>query len=76
MLFICRLLAVARLFRIILDVTSPAFNLEGRQWRSSIIEVFYRYFFALWADEKARFSRPQLTKARTTEGNRRKKSDS
>lgn len=47
-----RLLAVIRLFRIILDVTSPAFNIEGRQWRSSIIEVFYRYFFALWADEK------------------------
>ncbi|KAJ7774577.1 hypothetical protein DFH07DRAFT_865871 [Mycena maculata] len=47
-----RLLAVSRLFRIILDVTSPAFDIEGRQWRSSIVEVFYRYFFALWADEK------------------------
>ncbi|KAJ7109404.1 hypothetical protein C8R44DRAFT_286771 [Mycena epipterygia] len=47
-----RLLAVSRLFRIILDVTSPAFGIEGRQWRSSIVEVFYRYFFALWADEK------------------------
>ncbi|KAF7363482.1 hypothetical protein MSAN_01004100 [Mycena sanguinolenta] len=47
-----RLLAVIRLFHIILDVTSPAFNIEGRQWRSSIIEIFYRYFFALWADEK------------------------
>ncbi|KAJ7235476.1 hypothetical protein B0H12DRAFT_1141671 [Mycena haematopus] len=47
-----RLLAVIRLFHIILDLTSPAFNIEGRQWRSSIIEVFYRYFFALWADEK------------------------
>ncbi|KAJ7774854.1 hypothetical protein B0H16DRAFT_1508657 [Mycena metata] len=47
-----RLLAVTRLFRIILDVTSPSFNIEGRQWRSSIIEVFYRYFLALWADEK------------------------
>ncbi|KAF8212196.1 hypothetical protein K438DRAFT_1230880 [Mycena galopus ATCC 62051] len=39
-----RLLAVIRLFRIILDITSPAFNIEGRQWRSSIIEIFYRYF--------------------------------
>ncbi|KAF7304918.1 hypothetical protein MKEN_01206100 [Mycena kentingensis (nom. inval.)] len=47
-----RLLAVSRLFRIILDVTSPAFNVEGRQWRSSIIDVFYRFFFALWTDEK------------------------
>ncbi|KAJ7285806.1 hypothetical protein C8J57DRAFT_1431486 [Mycena rebaudengoi] len=41
-----------RLFRIILDVTSPAFNIEGRQWRSSVTEIFYRFFFALWADEK------------------------
>ncbi|KAF7323012.1 hypothetical protein HMN09_00080900 [Mycena chlorophos] len=47
-----RLLAVSRLFRIILDVTSPSFNVEGRQWRSSIIEVFYRFFFALWSDEQ------------------------
>ncbi|KAJ7219313.1 hypothetical protein GGX14DRAFT_435653 [Mycena pura] len=47
-----RLLAVSRLFRIILDVTSASFNIDGRQWRSSIIEVFYRYFVALWADEK------------------------
>ncbi|KAF7294902.1 hypothetical protein MIND_01028100 [Mycena indigotica] len=47
-----RLLGVSRLFRIVLDVTSPAFYVEGRQWRSSIIEVFYRFFFALWTDEK------------------------
>ena len=32
------------------DVTSPAFNVEGRQWRSSVIEIFYHYFAALWAD--------------------------
>jgi hypothetical protein len=32
------------------DVTSPAFNVEGRQWRSSVIEIFYYYFTALWAD--------------------------
>jgi hypothetical protein len=32
------------------DVTSPAFNVEGRQWRSSVIEVFNYYFSALWAD--------------------------
>ncbi|KAJ7632645.1 hypothetical protein FB45DRAFT_913016 [Roridomyces roridus] len=46
-----RLLASSRLFRIILDVNSPAFEIEGRQWRSSVMEVFYRYFIALW-DEK------------------------
>jgi hypothetical protein len=44
---------VSRLFRIILDVTSPAFNVEDRQWRSSVIDVFYYYFSAAWADEKA-----------------------
>jgi len=44
--------AVTRLFRIILDVTSPAFNIEDRQWRSSVIDVFYHYFSATWADER------------------------
>ncbi|KAJ4487923.1 hypothetical protein J3R30DRAFT_3280032 [Lentinula aciculospora] len=47
-----RLSALVRLFRIILDVTSPAFTVEGRQWRSSIAEVFYYYFSSLWSDEK------------------------
>jgi hypothetical protein len=46
------LLAVTRLFRIILDVTSPDFHVEGRQWRSSIIDVFYHFFRAMWADER------------------------
>jgi hypothetical protein len=67
-----RLLAVIRLFRIILDVTSPAFNIEGRQWRSSIIEVFYRYFFALWADDKVQYF---PTERALTEPYYRKKSD-
>jgi hypothetical protein len=49
------LLAVNRLFRIILDVTSPNFNAEGRQWRPSIIDVFYHYFSAIWADGRVRF---------------------
>ncbi|KAF9075268.1 hypothetical protein BDP27DRAFT_1315801 [Rhodocollybia butyracea] len=47
-----RLAAIVRLFRIILDVTSPAFTVEGRQWRSSITEVFYYYFNSLWTDPK------------------------
>ncbi|KAK7020581.1 hypothetical protein R3P38DRAFT_3272569 [Favolaschia claudopus] len=50
-----RLLAVIRLFRIVLDATNPAFNIEDRQWRSSIIEIFYRYFSALWVDDKVEF---------------------
>jgi hypothetical protein len=44
--------AVTRLFRMVLDVTSPAFNIEDRQWRSSVIDVFYHYFRATWADER------------------------
>ena len=47
-----RFLAVIRLHRIILDVTNPSFHVEERQWRSSVIEVFYRYFSALWVDDK------------------------
>ncbi|KAH9951250.1 hypothetical protein B0H21DRAFT_272251 [Amylocystis lapponica] len=47
-----RLQAVLRLFRIILDVTSPAFNVEDRQWRSSVIDVFYYFFSCLWTDER------------------------
>uniref|UniRef100_A0A8H8CNC3 Phorbol-ester/DAG-type domain-containing protein n=1 Tax=Psilocybe cubensis TaxID=181762 RepID=A0A8H8CNC3_PSICU len=45
-----RLSGVNRLFRMISDVTSPAFNVDGRQWRSSVIEIFYAFFTALWAD--------------------------
>lgn len=45
-------MAVIRLHRIILDVTNPSFHVEERQWRSSVIEVFYRYFSALWVDDK------------------------
>lgn len=46
------LLAVTRLFRIILDVTSPDFHVEGRQWRSSIIDIFYHFFRTMWADDR------------------------
>ncbi|KAI0062284.1 hypothetical protein BV25DRAFT_1804358 [Artomyces pyxidatus] len=45
-----RLQAMKRLFRIILDVTNPAFNVEERQWRSSIICAFTYYFTAMWKD--------------------------
>ncbi|CAA7271679.1 unnamed protein product [Cyclocybe aegerita] len=45
-----RLLAINRLFRIVADVTSPAFGVEGRQWRTSVVDIFTSYFCALWAD--------------------------
>jgi hypothetical protein len=44
--------AVLRLFRIILDIKSPSFQVEGRQWRPSVIEIFYHYFSTVWADQK------------------------
>lgn len=53
-LTLCRLVAVTGLFRIILDTTSPDFNVEGRQWRSSIVDVFYYYFGSLWTDDRVR----------------------
>ena len=43
-----------RLFHIISDVTSPAFNLEGRQWRSSVTCIFHFYVSSLWADPSVR----------------------
>ncbi|GBE81969.1 hypothetical protein SCP_0403450 [Sparassis crispa] len=47
-----RLQAILRLFRIILDVTSPAFSVEDRQWRSTVIDVFYYFFSSLWRDPR------------------------
>lgn len=45
----------------ILDVTSPFFQVEDRQWRSCVIEVFYRYFGALWMDEKVSDFGPKVS---------------
>ncbi|PBK96908.1 hypothetical protein ARMGADRAFT_1010439 [Armillaria gallica] len=47
-----RLEGIARLFRIILDSPSPDFQVEGRQWKSSVGDVFYYFFASLWADKK------------------------
>ncbi|KAF8844936.1 hypothetical protein BDN67DRAFT_942465 [Paxillus ammoniavirescens] len=47
-----RLAGVARLFPIITDVTSPAFQIEGRQWRSCVLDIFYHCFESIWMDEK------------------------
>ncbi|KAF8894642.1 hypothetical protein BD779DRAFT_1502197 [Infundibulicybe gibba] len=48
-----RLLAATCLSRIILDVTSPHFNVDDRQWQSSVTDIFCYYFTSLWADENA-----------------------
>ncbi|KAF5365590.1 hypothetical protein D9758_003325 [Tetrapyrgos nigripes] len=47
-----RLIALARLFRIILDITNSTFTIDDRQWRGNIIDIFYYYFRTLWLDEK------------------------
>ncbi|THU91128.1 hypothetical protein K435DRAFT_727522 [Dendrothele bispora CBS 962.96] len=47
-----RLIALARLFRIILDITDPTFTIEDLQWRVNICDIFYYYFKTLWSDEK------------------------
>ncbi len=47
-----RLESVARLFRIILDATSPYFAVEDRLWQSSVCEVFKYFLVALWGDEQ------------------------
>ncbi|KAF9246494.1 hypothetical protein BU15DRAFT_40292 [Melanogaster broomeanus] len=45
-------LFLTRLFRIIMDVTSPAFQIEGRQWRPCVLDIFYYCFQSIWLDEK------------------------
>ncbi|TFK42558.1 hypothetical protein BDQ12DRAFT_676416 [Crucibulum laeve] len=47
-----RLSTVTRLFRILLDITSPIFVVEGRQWRSSLSEVFCYFFNTIWSDPR------------------------
>jgi len=34
----------------ITDISSPAFDVEGRQWRPSVIDIFYWFFSSLWND--------------------------
>ncbi|KAF8628329.1 hypothetical protein AX15_003874 [Amanita polypyramis BW_CC] len=47
-----RLSAVTRLFRVVQDVINPAFEVEGRHWRSNMTIVLYFYFNTLWTDNK------------------------
>lgn len=49
-----RLQTVSRLFRMILDVTSPAFVVEDRQWQPNVIDIFFYFFSALWTDDRVR----------------------
>ncbi|KXN89237.1 Protein kinase C delta type [Leucoagaricus sp. SymC.cos] len=44
--------SATRLFRILQDVCSPNFNIDGRQWKSSIVRLFQTFFSLLWSDQK------------------------
>lgn len=44
----------AQLYQVVLDVTKPAFFVEGRQWRSNVVEIFVKFFSCLWTDEQVR----------------------
>ncbi|KAI0703614.1 hypothetical protein BC835DRAFT_1483812 [Cytidiella melzeri] len=47
-----RLQNALRLFRMILDIISPDFNVEDHQWRASVIEIFHYFFSLIWKDER------------------------
>ena len=47
-----RLSAITRLFRVLQDITNPAFEFEGRHWRSSMTVILYFYLELLWTDDK------------------------
>jgi hypothetical protein len=47
-----RLFALTKLSRVIQDLTNPAFEVEGRHWRSNMTAALYFYFSALWTDDK------------------------
>lgn len=49
-----RLLALDRLFRMTLDITSPEFVAENRPWKHSVVDLFYYAFEPFWVDEKVR----------------------
>lgn len=44
--------AVTRLFKVILDIISPAFDVEGRPWRSSLADIFYHFFAVMLSNEQ------------------------
>lgn len=49
-----------------MDSPSPDFNVDGRQWRSSVVFIFAQYFRAIWLDPQVRYltGYPVLSDAR------------
>jgi len=54
MLNTSRLHSATRLFRVIQDVCSEGFTVDGRQWKTNTVEVFQAFFSLLWCDPKVR----------------------
>ncbi|KAI6099878.1 hypothetical protein EDD16DRAFT_1889071 [Pisolithus croceorrhizus] len=46
------LVGASRLFRIIMDVKSPAFQVEDCPWKICVLDIFYFFFQLIWLDEK------------------------
>lgn len=47
-----RLVGASRLFQIIVNIKSPEFEIEGREWRLCVLDIFYSYFQSIWSDPK------------------------
>ncbi|KAF8590616.1 hypothetical protein K439DRAFT_1382139 [Ramaria rubella] len=45
-----RFQAITQLFQILLDINSPSFNVQDRQWRTSVVDVINHFFSPLWLD--------------------------
>ncbi|KAI6150742.1 hypothetical protein BKA82DRAFT_122595 [Pisolithus tinctorius] len=45
-------LASSRLFRIIMDVKSPTFQVKDRPWKICVLDIFYFFFQLIWLDKK------------------------
>ncbi|KAI6036559.1 hypothetical protein BKA83DRAFT_85522 [Pisolithus microcarpus] len=47
-----RLVGASRLFRIIMDVKSPAFQVNDCPWKICVLDIFYFFFQLIWLDKK------------------------
>ncbi|KAI6005919.1 hypothetical protein EDD15DRAFT_2384583 [Pisolithus albus] len=49
---IIRLVGASRLFRIIMDVKNPAFQVKDCPWKICVLDIFYFFFQLIWLDKK------------------------
>jgi hypothetical protein len=48
----CRFEGITRIFRIILDLSTPGLEIVGRQWRPDVVFIFIRFFSQSWIDDR------------------------